>query len=326
MAEQSVDIAVVLSGGGSKGAFQVGVLDELVTRRGLRVDLYAGISTGAIQALGAAQDQIPKLRAVWEAITGNGDVYKKRFLGLVGAVIVGADSQYNAGPIRKRIRAFFDFPALAASGKRLFVGAVSLRSGELVFRDETDRFVGEWVIASSAVPGTYEPLKTADGDKWVDGGVRDITPLSVVMRARPKAIIIVLASPRNDTAGRSSDSYGNVVDIAIRAAGILANEVFRNDIENADLINGILAALAAQRQRLDASELPQPDRDAILKPLTDIVAHYQLVPILVIEPDAAFDLPKSTEFDPAHLRRTIAHGKAVAARRWPEIKAFVEAL
>ena len=142
----------------------------------------------------------------------------------------------------------------------------------------------------------------------------------------PKKIVVVLASPRGDKAGRSSGNHGNLVEIAIRAAGILASEVFRNDIENADLINDVLRALATQRQRLDASGLPKAQRDAILQPLTDIVARYELVPILVIEPDAAFDLPKSTEFDPAHLRRTIAHGEAVAARRWPEIKAFVEAL
>ncbi len=41
-------LAVVLSGGGAKGAFQVGVLDELISNRGVRVDIFAGVSTGAI--------------------------------------------------------------------------------------------------------------------------------------------------------------------------------------------------------------------------------------------------------------------------------------
>ena len=47
-------LAIVLSGGGAKGAFQVGVLDELIVRRGVKVDVFAGVSTGAIQALGGA--------------------------------------------------------------------------------------------------------------------------------------------------------------------------------------------------------------------------------------------------------------------------------
>lgn len=322
MAEQSVDIAVVLSGGGSKGAFQVGVLDELVMRRGLRVDLYAGISTGAIQALGAAQDDIAGLRAVWEGIASYRDIYKKRFLGLLGAIIGGADSLYDAEPVRRKIRNFFDFAALQRSDKQLLVGAVSLNSGELVFRNESDRHVGEWVIASSAVPATYQPLETSDGDKWVDGGVRDITPLSAVMRRRPKAIIVVLASPGNDSAGRSSKAYDDILDIGLRAAGILANEVFRNDIENAALINALVAAQAAQAAVLDRLDLTPAERDDVLAPYRLLLQRFAIVPTLTIEPERV--LMKSTEFKPDEIAAAIRHGEQVAARRWPEIKAFVD--
>jgi NTE family protein len=57
------ELAVVLSGGGAKGAFQVGVLDELIVNRGVKIDVAVGTSTGAIQALAVAQDDIPKLVA-----------------------------------------------------------------------------------------------------------------------------------------------------------------------------------------------------------------------------------------------------------------------
>ena len=53
------ELAVVLSGGGAKGAFQVGVLDELVVNRGVKIDIAVGTSTGAIQALAVGQDDIP---------------------------------------------------------------------------------------------------------------------------------------------------------------------------------------------------------------------------------------------------------------------------
>ena len=35
------ELAVVLSGGGAKGAFQVGVLDELITVRKVKIDISA---------------------------------------------------------------------------------------------------------------------------------------------------------------------------------------------------------------------------------------------------------------------------------------------
>ena len=43
-------LAIVLSGGGAKGAFQVGVVHELVVNRGDRLDSFSRVSTGEIQA------------------------------------------------------------------------------------------------------------------------------------------------------------------------------------------------------------------------------------------------------------------------------------
>lgn len=321
MPNAAVDLAVVLSGGGSKGAFQVGVLDELVMRRGIKVDLYAGISTGAIQAMGAAQDQIAELRAIWQGIRGYKDVYKKRFLGLLGAIVGGADSLYDAGPVRRKIRAFFDPHALRTAGKQLLVGAVSLNNGNLVFRDEKDPHLGEWVIASSAVPGTYQPLVTSDGDKWVDGGVRDITPLGAVLHKRPRAILIILASPSQEGAGRGSKSYESLVDIALRAAGILANEVFVNDIERTGLINDLIKARAAQRNALAVLGLSAAEQTSVLAPLDAELERYRFVPIFTIEPEHT--LMKSTEFNPGEIAAAIRHGEEVAVKRWPALHGFL---
>ena len=45
------ELAIVLSGGGAKGAFQVGVLDELITNRGVKIDIAVGTSTGSIAGM-----------------------------------------------------------------------------------------------------------------------------------------------------------------------------------------------------------------------------------------------------------------------------------
>ena len=55
------NLAIVLSGGGAKGAFQAGVLDALITDRKVSFDIAVGTSTGAIQATAVAQDDIPRL-------------------------------------------------------------------------------------------------------------------------------------------------------------------------------------------------------------------------------------------------------------------------
>ena len=90
-------LAVVLSGGGAKGAFQVGALDQLITKRKVKFDIAVGTSTGSIQAAAVAQDDIPRLVRTWEGIKGDEDIYKKRS-GTLLAVITGQPSIYNAQP------------------------------------------------------------------------------------------------------------------------------------------------------------------------------------------------------------------------------------
>ena len=92
-------LAVVFSGGGAKGAFQVGVLDQLITKRKVKVDIAVGTSTGSIQALAVAQDDLPKLIKLWTDIKGNDDIYRKRG-GAFLAVINGKPSLYDASPLR----------------------------------------------------------------------------------------------------------------------------------------------------------------------------------------------------------------------------------
>ena len=81
-------------------AFQVGVVHELVVNRGVRLDIVAGVSTGAIQALGVAQDDIPALLDTWLAIRGNSSIYKSRPLGVVGGLL-GEDALYDTAPLKR---------------------------------------------------------------------------------------------------------------------------------------------------------------------------------------------------------------------------------
>ncbi|MFL6722758.1 MAG: patatin-like phospholipase family protein, partial [Sphingomicrobium sp.] len=94
------ELAIVLSGGGAKGAFQVGVLDELITNRGVKIDIAVGTSTGSIQALAVAQDDIPKLVQTWSRLRKSSDIYEKRPLGVASALL-GSKSIYKASGLKR---------------------------------------------------------------------------------------------------------------------------------------------------------------------------------------------------------------------------------
>src|SRR6266853_429267 len=127
--------ALVLAGGGSKGAFEVGVLQRLMGDQQLEYELLCGTSVGAINAaylaqtpLGQPREAVAKLRALWDTVTTD-KVHKSWFpFGKVSAFF--KPSVYDSSPVHDWIRAGLDVNAVRSSGKRLRVVAVSLGTGE----------------------------------------------------------------------------------------------------------------------------------------------------------------------------------------------------
>ena len=314
-------IAVVLSGGGAKGAFQVGVLDELITNRGVRIDIFAGVSTGAIQALGGAQNDMPGLLDAWLGLRGNRDVYRRRE-GLIGGLL-GNDSLYDATPIRARIKAYADDDRLRREGRELLLGVVNLTTGAFRTIRENTPNIANWVYASAAVPVYFQPLVTraADGseEQWVDGGVRDVTPLAAALDRRPDAVLVVMASPVTPVA-EPRKRYGSLVSIGLRAVELLQSEVVANDTENAALINALIATRAQQAAELGRSGLHQDVIAKILAPIDAQLRAYRFAPILTIAPDR--EVADTLEFDPARIRAAIDAGRRAVAGRWGELQPF----
>ncbi|RHW17116.1 hypothetical protein D1610_11195 [Sphingomonas gilva] len=309
-------LAIVLSGGGAKGAFQVGVLDELITRRGVEVDIFAGVSTGAIQALGGAQGDIPGLMAAWLALRGNDDVYRGRPLGIIGGLL-GANSIYDTRPIRARIKAFADEAKLRASGKKLLLGVVSLTSGEFRSIHEDTPNIADWVYASSAMPVFFPPLLTRDAqgreEQWVDGGVRNVTPLDAALEWNPRAVLVVAASPINPSP-TPARLYDDLVAVALRSVGILQSEIVSNDTANADLINDLIAARETQAVALARAGVPPARAAAILAPLDRALSTYRFAPIRILAPTK--EVAETLEFDPANIRRGIDLGRKAVRDAW----------
>lgn len=318
------NIAMVLSGGGAKGAFQVGVMERLISERAVPVTIFGGVSTGAIQALGGAQNDIAAMKNVWTSIRTHKDIYTKRFLGLGGALF-GADSQYDNKPLRQTLRSFGNISKLRATGNKLVVGVASLRSGEFEEKHETDPDIIDWVIASTAVPVAFPTLErpnTVSGlpDKYVDGGVRDITPLSSVLKLNPSVVIVVVTSPRTQSPPIAK-LPDNLLDIGFRAADILTNEVMKGDLEQAGWINGLLEARQIAENRMITAGIDSNTQGKILGPLNDMLKRFKAVPILVIEPPKIFS--GQLEFDPAKIAEAIAAGRAAVDNNWSRIEPLV---
>lgn len=227
--------SLCLSGGGAYGAYQVGVIKRL-TELGRTWDLVAGVSVGSIngtmiamyppvQQATAAQ----LLEQFWNTMTGNGSVYKRWFpFGKLHSLWTGG--LYNTSPLRKRLNGIFDAKKLAASGVKLRIGSVALGSSEYRYVTETETEIVSWIMASSAMPGLFPPVELA-GDRWVDGGVRDVTPIKDVLAENPDEVDVVLTMPLDDDPPRMNpDKFKSVLNVGTRAVSILADEVYKSDL------------------------------------------------------------------------------------------------
>ena len=82
--------ALVLSGGGFKGAFQVGALKYLknnwsrieLSGSPMKFDLIAGVSVGSLNGVLVASDKFTELEKLWEDVAKNGveEIYTSDFI------------------------------------------------------------------------------------------------------------------------------------------------------------------------------------------------------------------------------------------------------
>lgn len=313
------ELALVMSGGGAKGAFQVGVCEELILNRGVRFDVVVGVSTGALQALGVAQDDVPGMVQQWRTITKDSDIYKKRTFGALGGVF-GADALYNAAPLLRRVEAFADEAKLRASGIKMRLGVVNLGTGEFRTITETEPQIHRWVYASCAMPVFFDPLvTTAAGnvkEQWVDGGVRDVTPLDAALDFNPRGVLVVRASPKPHVG--TIRTFDNLIKIGLRAVNILQSEVSINDYSKATLINDIISARESLFKALEAEGVTGEQAARILRPLDVQVAKYRFAPIRVIEPEEEYS--DTLEFDPVKIDKAIEAGKKAVEKHWDSLE------
>jgi len=280
--------ALVLSGGGSRGAFEVGVLQRLMREQQLDYDLLCGTSVGAINAsylaqtpLGQPREAASRLRALWDTVT-TAKVRKSWFpFGRVSAFF--KTSVYDSSPLQAWIRAGLDAAAVRVSGRRLRIVSVAFGSGESFVADEQTPDLVEWVIASSAFPVMLTPASIR-GDLWTDGGLRTITPLGEAIRAGADEIDVVLSSDPFASSSIDVRDAHAIPQLLLRSIDILNGEVSRSDLRIAGLKNDL----------------------AVLRP------KYRKLKIRLFQPSAPLPFDP-LDFDPANLRKMIDAGYAQSA-------------
>ena len=337
--------ALVLGGGGARGSYQVGMLRSLVIDQKLDFQIIRGISVGALNAsflaqapaqgnsLAELQKKVVELETLWlKEIQGNHSVYGERPGGLLG-LAAGADSLYSLEPLKRLLQKHLSLTALRKSGRDFKVGTVSLVRGVYEEWEPTHTKFLEKVLASASIPVVFPFVRSsAPKDVLVDGGVRNITPLSSAFAAQADEVYVLLTSRLIRTGDGLPDSgvqeqaykqwddnwLGTKVsgfDVLKRTVDILSDEVYLDDIRGALDWNAVLEAIDDVRKALAASGQPNPQLTRAVDNLRKSTAK-RPVPVHVLAPQEWYGQNNSaTEFSPALIAAALQHGQQIGADR-----------
>lgn len=224
--------ALVLSGGGSRGAYQVGVLRKWMLEEGREYDILVGTSVGAINVAGLSQVKLGdpeeayrRLAGIWDRVN-NSKIRKWWWFWYLASI--WRPSLYNSEPLRKWIQEELDQPAIAASGRQVRVGAVSETTGEQFIADQDNVDLAEWVYSSAAFPLAFGPGKI-DGEEWVDWGIRTVTPIGEAIKAGATTVDVITTFNVDKPLERWKPRYRAVAARGLRDLDIMMDEITKGD-------------------------------------------------------------------------------------------------
>jgi len=252
MSSATSTTALVLSGGGARGAFDAGVAQALEAK-GIRPTVISGTSaggiTGAMLACGWSAARITELWCSLESrhvmrprmdlhrlIAPSGLIMDPRELidgrptwvdGLLH--LFGWTWLFHLRPLRDRLVRELGGEALPIEEDRtLVLSAVEVATGQPVRfanrpsisvpgRDPAETIVADLTVdhllASSAIPGLFQPIDI-DGRQYWDGVLSQNTPVTGALAHDPDRMLIVGPVP-TDPPSRPPHTFGDVISLAI---------------------------------------------------------------------------------------------------------------
>ncbi|WP_028208707.1 DUF3734 domain-containing protein [Paraburkholderia nodosa] len=126
-------------------------------------------------------------------------------------------SYYNTAELKETLLKFADFDRINDGDIRVSVGAVNVRTGNLVYFDNTKMHLApEHFMASGALPPGF-PAVEIDGEYYWDGGLVSNTPLTEVLSDADHKDTLVF---QVDLWSACGNAPGNFFDVSERAKDI----------------------------------------------------------------------------------------------------------
>jgi NTE family protein len=272
--------ALVLSGGGARGAYAVGVVQgliEILRSEGVEdppFQIFSGTSVGSLNTAylvahaHEADLGIEHLRAIWSELDVNTHLRLRGTRQHPFSLRTNAwfsDSLFDPRPLELLVRRSISFRSLRQNVDKglvsaAMVAAFDLYSAQTVIfaqyapgvharpgkdpsrREVTGPIAANHVLASSAMPFLF-PAINVDGNYYCDGGVRFNTPISPAIRAGADRLVVVSLQYEREHESEPAHGYPTAPFIAGRLLNALMDDPFEYDLEVLGRFNRLVATL-----------------------------------------------------------------------------------
>ncbi len=248
--------ALVISGGGSKGAFAGGVAQYLIEEKGKKYDIYLGTSTGSLLIPHLAAGNIEKVYDIYTNVTQKTIfsikpfIVKKKdgreyvtinFLNMFWQFIKKKRTFGESRNLKKEIKKHFteeNFQELKDSGPHVVVTVSNLSKNRVEYKSirdfEYEDFC-DWIwISCNYIP--FMSLATKDGYEYADGGLGCVVPIREAIKRGAKEVDAIILEAENMEYHKVLGK--NPFSLMISLFAFLLDQV-----EHHDVVEGKLAAL-----------------------------------------------------------------------------------
>lgn len=201
-----MEYGLVLSGGGAKGSFEIGVWKALI-ELGINITAVSGTSVGALNGAIIAQNELNWAIDFWTNLTMDQvfsfnqkvtDKYISDWSKIDFTSFIASFKEYVFGgglditPLKKLLKKYIDEDKIRKSPIRLGLVTVSLadlKPMELMIEQIPEGKLVDYLLASAAFPA-FKRFEI-DGNAYIDGGLHDNLPINLLASQGYKELITV---------------------------------------------------------------------------------------------------------------------------------------
>lgn len=190
-------IAIAFSGGGSRGAYQIGVWRAL-NKYNIKADIVTGTSTGAITATLYTFGAYKEAFKVYQNLSIK-NVFDKDRLG------------FRLEPVNLKQLLLNQVPFDKVKDSPIDLGIVitsfpNFKEINILKKDMIEENYSDYIVASCSIPIIFKSV-SVDGKKYIDGGARKPVPYELAKKMGADKVIIINTSLFGKNYRKSTKDY-----------------------------------------------------------------------------------------------------------------------